>query len=79
MAVTSRSARRRDEAAGTTAVWVRDSGMGLAPQAIEGTGLANLRERLQVFFDGTARLELQPAEPTDAQGLCARIVIVDRP
>lgn len=53
-------------------VWVSDSGLGLAPQASDGTGLSNLRERLAAFFDGTARLELEPAEP---HGLCARIVI----
>ncbi len=66
----------RDDAARTTRVWVCDSGRGLAPQAAAGTGLSNLRERLQVFFDGDARLELEPADP---HGLCARIVIVDRP
>jgi LytS/YehU family sensor histidine kinase len=69
----------RDEAARATRVWVRDIGMGLAPQAAEGTGLANLRERLAVFFDGAARRELKPAQPAPPRGRCARIVIVGRP
>ncbi|TNJ35690.1 sensor histidine kinase [Arenimonas terrae] len=45
-----------------TGVGLRDGGDGL------GTGLANLRERLRLAFDGDARLQLSPLRP---QGVTA--------
>jgi hypothetical protein len=57
---------------GTLRLWVLDTGMGLSPQAKEGTGLGNLRERLAAFFGGAARLQLDAAEP---HGLRAQIII----
>jgi LytS/YehU family sensor histidine kinase len=62
----------RDAASGETQVWVSDTGMGLSPQAEDGTGLHNLRARLGAFFDAGARLRLEPVEP---RGLRACIVI----
>jgi LytS/YehU family sensor histidine kinase len=57
---------------GTLRLWVLDTGMGLSPQAKEGTGLGNLRERLGAFFGGAVRLQLDAAEP---HGLRAQIII----
>ncbi|MCH7343517.1 histidine kinase [Pelomonas sp. CA6] len=42
---------------------VRDEGQGLSPDAHEGLGLRNTRERLRAQFGDAARLQLQPAEP----------------
>ena len=42
---------------------VEDSGVGLSPQAAPGTGLTNLRSRLQAFYGDAAALELSPLEP----------------
>jgi hypothetical protein len=64
-----------DAASGETQVWVSDTGMGMSPQAEEGTGLNNLRARLSAFFDAGAQLRLEPAEP---RGLRACIVIATR-
>ena len=54
-------ARRAD--AETVQLWVADTGVGLSPQAGEGTGLANLRARLKESFDDSARLELSEVAP----------------
>jgi hypothetical protein len=51
--------------------WVADTGVGLAETAREGTGLTNLRKRLQAFFGPQARLELSAVSP---QGLRAELV-----
>lgn len=51
--------------------WVADDGPGLHDSAAPGTGLANLRERLQAFPGGRARLALHARQP---QGLRAEIV-----
>jgi len=66
----------RDAASGETRVWVSDSGMGLSPQAEDGTGLNNLRARLSAFFDAGAQLRVEPTEP---RGLRASIVIAAPP
>jgi signal transduction histidine kinase len=58
--------------AGGLRLWVRDSGIGMAPDAAEGTGLSNLRARLAAFFDDKARLQLDAAEP---RGVHAQILI----
>ena len=49
--------------ADTVHLWVADSGVGLMPQAGEGTGLANLRARLKASFGDSARLELSEEQP----------------
>lgn len=54
---------------------VQDTGVGLSGHANSqglGTGLANLRERLQLIYAGQAQLSLQAHEP---HGFCATINI----
>jgi LytS/YehU family sensor histidine kinase len=52
-------------------VEVIDTGVGLAPAGEgAGTGLANLRERLELAFDGDAQVRLTPLAP---HGTCAEI------
>ena len=58
--------------AGGWQVSVTDDGAGLDPHRAPGTGLANLRERLQGFYGPGAALEIEPGEP---RGLVARIRI----
>lgn len=55
--------RARREADGTLVASVADSGVGLSETRTPGTGLANLRERLAMFFGDGAALELASAEP----------------
>jgi LytS/YehU family sensor histidine kinase len=54
------SARREG---GAVQVVVSDSGVGLRASASPGTGLANLRERLQGFYGPSARLDLVEVAP----------------
>lgn len=54
-------------------LWVSDSGVGLTRQMGSGTGLRNLRERLQVFYGVSARLELTENQP---RGLRAEIEFI---
>ncbi len=51
------------ESAGPVRVWVSDSGVGLTQSTGSGTGLRNLRERLKMFFGGSARLDLSENSP----------------
>lgn len=51
---------------------VGDDGAGIDPRSQPGTGLANLRERLQGFFGPAASLVLEERQP---QGLMARIIV----
>lgn len=44
-------------------IWVADTGVGLSEHAGQGTGLANLDERLRVFFGEGTRVELSEQEP----------------
>jgi signal transduction histidine kinase len=44
-------------------LWVGDSGVGLSPQAREGTGLSNLRARLHAFYGNAAELQLSEVAP----------------
>jgi signal transduction histidine kinase len=53
-------------------LWVADTGVGMAETAAPGTGLTNLRARLQAFYGGAARLELNEVAP---HGLRAEIVL----
>ncbi len=62
---------RRDAASGRVALWVADSGVGLSESAAPGTGLANLRARLQAFYGADARLDLHAVSP---HGLRAEVV-----
>jgi LytS/YehU family sensor histidine kinase len=55
---------------GGVRLWVQDSGVGLSPQAGQGTGLRNLRDRLTDVFGPAAHLELVPQLP---HGLRAEI------
>jgi len=63
---------RRDHATGTHHLWVSDTGPGLAEHSAPGTGLANLRERLQGHFGGRAELRLSENVP---HGLRAEIAV----
>ncbi len=62
---------RRDAATGRVTLWVADTGMGLSETAAPGTGLANLRARLQAFYGDAARLDLIEVVP---HGLRAEMV-----
>jgi len=57
---------------GKLAVHVRDTGVGFAPQSAAGVGLANIRERLKVLYNG--RAELVIGVPADG-GTCATITV----
>jgi hypothetical protein len=63
---------RRDAACGELRILVADSGVGMDSFAAPGTGLGNLRARLDAFFAGRARLELSPQAP---RGLRVEITI----
>ena len=45
---------------------VEDNGLGFTPGAGAGVGLANLRERLAVLYDGQAHLEIEELSPGTA-------------
>ena len=60
------------EADGHWRLWVADTGVGLAQNAAPGTGLANLRDRLQGMFGAEARLELSEVSP---HGVRAEILL----
>ena len=45
-------------------LWVADTGIGLRPGGMPGTGLANVRERLQGAFGPKAQLALEPNRPS---------------
>lgn len=53
----------RDSASGTVTLWVSDTGVGMSEMAQPGTGLSNLRTRLQAFYGADARLALHEASP----------------
>jgi two-component sensor histidine kinase len=65
-------AAERNEASGALHLWVADSGVGLSETATPGTGLSNLRQRLQAQFGLAAELRLSEHAP---HGLRAEIVI----
>jgi LytS/YehU family sensor histidine kinase len=61
----------RDAATGRVSIEVSDTGVGLLETSVPGTGLSNLRSRLQVFFGPSARLDLLEMQP---HGVRAMIV-----
>jgi signal transduction histidine kinase len=60
----------RDPSVGGVRVWVIDTGVGMAETATPGTGLSNLRQRINAFFGPQAGLELSEPPP---RGLRAEI------
>ena len=62
----------REEAARQVRLWVADTGLGLSEHAAPGTGLANLRQRLQAQYGPRAELRLEENTP---HGLRAEIVV----
>jgi signal transduction histidine kinase len=63
-------------AAGELRLWVADTGVGLATESAgSGTGLRNLRERLQAFFGPDARVDLSEQSP---HGVRAEIRVMPR-
>lgn len=53
----------KQDASGTVIVWVADSGVGMPETAVPGTGLANVRARLQAYFGADASVELHEQIP----------------
>jgi len=53
----------RPMAGGEVRVSVADTGVGMQETAVPGTGLSNLRERLQAAYGDRARLELSEQAP----------------
>ncbi len=54
---------QHDPISGQVRVWVADTGVGMSDTAVPGTGLNNLRQRLQAFFGGDAQLQLSDVAP----------------
>jgi signal transduction histidine kinase len=54
---------RYGEAAGTMVLWVSDTGVGMSETAQPGTGLSNVRARLNAFYGAAARVELHELVP----------------
>ncbi len=64
--------RSLENGANVVRLWVADTGVGMSETATPGTGLTNLRARLQAFFEGGAELEMTELPP---HGLKAEIVL----
>lgn len=62
----------RLDAAGMLHLWVADTGVGMADDAAPGTGLRNLRARLEARYGVRAELRLAEQAP---HGLRAEIVV----
>jgi LytS/YehU family sensor histidine kinase len=62
---------RHDED-GALRLWVADTGVGMSPHAAPGTGLANLRDRLDAFYGPQATLSMSEVVP---HGLRAELSI----
>lgn len=52
-----------DAASGRVTLWVGDTGQGMSASAQPGTGLANVRTRLQALYGPGARLDLHEETP----------------
>lgn len=61
----------------TLRIWVSDTGVGLDTTAAPGSGLANLRQRLAVFYGPQARLDLLVGD--GGSGLRAEISVPGTP
>ena len=61
----------RSGSVGEVRISVTDTGVGLQDTAAPGTGLANLRERLAVFYGNGARLELAEHAPHGVRAVIA--------
>jgi signal transduction histidine kinase len=48
---------------------VADTGVGFTPGAGSGVGLANIRERLRLLYDGCASLAIEPNQPTGTRAV----------
>ena len=68
--------RAEHEADGLVRVSVSDTGVGMSEAAQPGTGLTNLRARLQAFFGPSATLELSEQAPS---GLLAQLAFRPMP
>jgi hypothetical protein len=67
---------RREAGGRRVALWVADTGVGLRGGGAPGTGLANLRSRLQGVFGASARVELLPNAP---RGVRAELSFEEEP
>ncbi|MBC3918305.1 histidine kinase [Undibacterium sp. CY18W] len=54
---------KRDARSGMVTLWVADTGIGMAETAVPGTGLTNVRARLQACFGKDARVDLHEQTP----------------
>lgn len=54
---------KTDAATGRVIVWVADTGVGMSETGQPGTGLANVRTRMQAFYGPAARLDLHEQAP----------------
>lgn len=54
---------KQDTANGMVLLWVADTGVGMADTALPGTGLTNLRARLQAYFGMDASVDLHEQTP----------------
>ncbi|MCE3605780.1 histidine kinase [Massilia sp. P8910] len=52
-----------DTASGRVSLWVSDTGMGMSELSQPGTGLNNVRTRLQAFYGDGAKLDLHEQAP----------------
>jgi sensor histidine kinase YesM len=52
-----------EPASGAVTLWVQDTGVGISETGQPGTGLANLRTRLQAFYGPGARVDLLEQAP----------------
>src|SRR5262249_14767592 len=69
----------RPLADGEVRVTVADTGVGMQDTASPGTGLSNLRERLQGFFGAQARLELAEQAPHGVAAMISFMPKLDAP
>ena len=54
---------KRDAVSGKVTLWVSDTGVGMSETAQPGTGLANVRTRLQAFYGADAHLDVHEQWP----------------
>jgi signal transduction histidine kinase len=66
---------KTDVATGVVTLWVADTGIGMSESAQAGTGLTNVRTRLQAFYGPGARLELHEEAP---HGLHVELIFYPR-